>query len=541
MSLHGGGTLQTKASTAESLRPRADPPRSVRDAADEYDYDDRLMQVSITDLEGNVTYVNDAFIEVCGFSAEELLGKPRKMLRHEDMPGPAFDDMWRTIRAGQPWNALVMNRRKNGQTYWVDANVTPVMRAGAPHSYLSVWVRPTDEAKRKAQAQYARIRQGRRPRLSFAEGRVVRADVPGRLARALGGLARYADPLCWILAAAGLSLVSTLAEPLTALTFGIGTCLVFGLLSLRREFRMRRWVGEVRDRANMIAAGDLAVSRSIEHHETRTSGLPEALKQVALNIMASVGDVRARALDLDTAGSRLLTGVETLAARTRQTTTDLQRITSATSELSGTAMANAENAEKVRLLAEQAMQSVDRGCAASAQVSDGMTDVMSHSRTISEIVSVIDEVASHTNLLALNASVEAARAGAAGHGFSVVASEVRALAQRSTRSAGEIRKLVQETIASIESTVTLNVAMSASMREIHDTVHGARDEVMQITEASKAQALAAAQVTDTVRSVHAATQLNGAFVEDYSADIGRLRVLTGQLRDSFSVFHIGSE
>lgn len=541
MSPRGETPILAPAPGAAALQRHVDPLREVPVLAPDYDYDDRLMQVSITDLEGNVTYVNEAFLEVSGFSAEELLGKPRKMLRHEDMPGAAFDDMWHTIRAGVPWNALVMNRRKNGQTYWVDANVTPVMRGGAPHSFLSVWVRPTDEARRIAQAQYARMRQGGRPNLTFAEGRVVRAGWRGRAARAGRRLARSADPLCWLLAAGGLGVAAAWTQPSAAVSLGIAGGLLLGLLSWLRALRLHRLLGEVRDRANAIAAGDLAGSQRTVAQDARTAGLPEALKQVALNIMASVGDVRARALDLDAAGEDLLAGVETLATRTQQTSSDLEHISSATSELSQTVRANAENAERVRLLAEQAMQCVDRGCSASAQVSEGMNGVLGYSRTISEIVSVIDAVASHTNLLALNASIEAARAGEAGRGFSVVAAEVRGLAQRSTRSAAEIRQLVQDTIASIESTVALNVAMSASMREIQDTVHSARDEVMQITDASQAQALAAARVTDTVHSVHQATQLNGALVEDYSAAIGRLKALTAQLRNSFAVFHIGPE
>lgn len=105
----------------------------------EYPFPKGETLVSTTDLQGRILYCNETFIEVSGYAREELLGQPHKLIRHPDMPAEAFRDMWATIQGGQPWSALVKNRRKNGDYYWVQANVTPLLdERGRPNGYMSV-------------------------------------------------------------------------------------------------------------------------------------------------------------------------------------------------------------------------------------------------------------------------------------------------------------------------------------------------------------------------------------------------------------------
>ena len=114
--------------------------------------------VSTTDLKSRITYCNPSFIEVSGYRREELLGQPHNMIRHPDMPQEAFRDMWATIDAGKPWSALVKNRRKNGDHYWVVANVTPVLERGEVTGYMSVRTRVSREQVAAAEALYAVMR-----------------------------------------------------------------------------------------------------------------------------------------------------------------------------------------------------------------------------------------------------------------------------------------------------------------------------------------------------------------------------------------------
>ncbi len=114
--------------------------------------------VSMTDLRGVITYVNDEFIRVSGFTQEELIGQPQNLVRHPDMPPEAFEDMWRTIKANKPWQGLVKNRCKNGDFYWVDANVTPIEENGALVGYVSIRSKPTPAQVAEAEEMYARAR-----------------------------------------------------------------------------------------------------------------------------------------------------------------------------------------------------------------------------------------------------------------------------------------------------------------------------------------------------------------------------------------------
>jgi len=117
--------------------------------------------VSKTDMKGVITYTNPAFIQISGFSEQELLGKSHNIVRHPDMPPAAFEDLWETIKAGRPWTNLVKNRAKNGDFYWVVANVTPIREGGHVVGYMSVRNKPTREQIAAASDLYRRINEGK--------------------------------------------------------------------------------------------------------------------------------------------------------------------------------------------------------------------------------------------------------------------------------------------------------------------------------------------------------------------------------------------
>ncbi|MDX8414381.1 MAG: PAS domain-containing protein [Mariprofundales bacterium] len=115
--------------------------------------------VSKTDTKGIITYCNKQFMDLAGFDEEELLGKPHNIVRHPDMPEAAFADLWRTVEAGQEWHGIVKNRCKNGDYYWVDAQVTPSFdNAGDIVGYMSVRRKPTQEQIDGATALYVQMR-----------------------------------------------------------------------------------------------------------------------------------------------------------------------------------------------------------------------------------------------------------------------------------------------------------------------------------------------------------------------------------------------
>ncbi|QPK63311.1 PAS domain-containing protein [Methylomonas sp. LL1] len=106
-------------------------------------YPDGKLIVSTTSPEGIITHVNRAFVEMSGYTEEELIGSPHSILRHPDMPPAAFKDLWDTIGRGEKWQGYVKNLRKDGGYYWVKATVIPNIRAGKVVGYTSVRRKPS--------------------------------------------------------------------------------------------------------------------------------------------------------------------------------------------------------------------------------------------------------------------------------------------------------------------------------------------------------------------------------------------------------------
>ncbi|MBI5439102.1 MAG: Tar ligand binding domain-containing protein [Nitrosomonadales bacterium] len=143
----------------------------------EREFRDGETIVSKTDLKGIITYVNPYFCEMSGYTAQESIGQPHNYIRHPDMPPEAFADLWDTIKKGKPWNGLVKNRCKNGDYYWVEANVAPVREGGQTTGYLSVRSKPARTQVEAADAAYRLFREGKAGNLHISGGKAVRSGL----------------------------------------------------------------------------------------------------------------------------------------------------------------------------------------------------------------------------------------------------------------------------------------------------------------------------------------------------------------------------
>ncbi|MCD4600070.1 PAS domain S-box protein, partial [Proteus mirabilis] len=139
----------------------------------EYPVAENATLMSTTDVNGNIIYANEDFVEVSGFSAQELMGQPHNIVRHPDIPADVFRDMWKTLKQGEVWTGIVKNRRKNGDHYWVRANVTPIIRQGKIQSFMSVRTAAKKEEVEQAAALYAAFNQGKYPSHTFSKGAFI--------------------------------------------------------------------------------------------------------------------------------------------------------------------------------------------------------------------------------------------------------------------------------------------------------------------------------------------------------------------------------
>jgi methyl-accepting chemotaxis protein/aerotaxis receptor len=160
--------------------------------------------VSRTDRGGQIVFANHVFVEISGFTAQELIGSPHNIVRHPQMPTEAFTNLWATIKAGRPWDGLVKNRAKNGDFYWVRANVTPVVEEGQVTGYISIRSKPTRAQTDNAEKAYAAIRAGTAKNVTLADGELIKT---GRRA----WLAEWAQSVRGRLAAVGIAALLTIA------------------------------------------------------------------------------------------------------------------------------------------------------------------------------------------------------------------------------------------------------------------------------------------------------------------------------------------
>ncbi|TAL49893.1 MAG: PAS domain-containing protein [Methylovulum sp.] len=143
----------------------------------EYILADNDSIVSKTDLRGTITYINDDFVRISGFTQQELINTPHSIVRHPDMPPEAFADLWKSLKAGRPWTGMVKNRCKNGDYYWVMANVTPIHENNQLVGYMSVRSKPDYAQIKAADDAYRLFRAGKAGRLKIQDGKIVRSSL----------------------------------------------------------------------------------------------------------------------------------------------------------------------------------------------------------------------------------------------------------------------------------------------------------------------------------------------------------------------------
>ncbi len=689
--------------------------------------------VTRTNLKGIITYANDAFIEISGFSKDELIGANHNLVRHPDMPPAAFADLWMCLKAGRPWTAPVKNRTKNGDYYWVEANVTPVLKNGQIHEYLSVRYAPSREQIGKAEALYAKLNANKatiRPtglaatakKISelglwkkagllylifllptaysiynhFVEQKFVevsvftglallatlvgygllrsitqafddsvktcyrladeqfrntididRGDEIGDFNRALyamqvklnsdlayskqvaGETTRIKQALdnvqsCVMVANNDLEIIymnNTVSAMfnnaeadirtqlpnfdsrkllgsnidqfhknpahqrglLANLNTTFSSALVIGgrhmnivanpvrndegerigivveWLDRTREVKVEQ---EIEDIVESVKIGRLDKRLSLADKQGFFAKLSEGINEltdlierafkdigstmesmaegdltnrittdyqgVYLNckndINATIdklseifGQVSESASFINNSSQEIASGNNNLSQRAEQQAANLEQTAASMEELTSTVKNNADNAQQANLVANNARELAEKGGSVVTAAVAAMQEINQSSNKIADIIGVIDEIAFQTNLLALNASVEAARAGEQGRGFSVVATEVRNLAQRSATAARESKELIQTSVQKVRTGTEFVNETGKALSEIVAGVKKVGDIVAGIAAASVEQSAGIGQVNQAVAQMDEITQQNAALAEQASA------------------------
>ncbi|RLA59741.1 MAG: chemotaxis protein, partial [Epsilonproteobacteria bacterium] len=623
--------------------------------------------VTRTNLKGIITYANEAFIEISGFSRDELVGKNHNMVRHPDMPPAAFEDLWVCCKAGKPWTAPVKNRTKSGDFYWVEANVTPVYKNGRVDEFLSVRYAPSRQQINAAEDLFQKLNANKaemRPKgmaLMMKNLKEMNLGLKNMIS-----LIGFFLPIAYLMfqlfkdgnitvlvAVAILTILSTFLNLKLVNSFrealeriiGVSYCLADGHYRNKIDLDRNDQIGDAYKAIYGMQVklnGDLAETKQVSASAIR---IKQALDNVSSSVMVAdnnlniiymnnkvsetfknaesdiqkdlpdfsadkllganidqfhkdpayqrgmipglsgtmkssleiggrsmdfvanpvtnddgdrigtvvewldrthevkiereieaivegvkigqldkridmtdkegffeklsgginelsdiidnvfndvsstmqsmatgdltnridsdyegtylecknsinasidkiaeiVGQVNESAEFINNSSQEIASGNNNLSQRAEQQAANLEETASSMEELTSTVKNNADNAQQANQVATTARQLAEQGGDVVNSAVSAMQEINESSNKIAEIIGVIDEIAFQTNLLALNASVEAARAGEQGRGFSVVATEVRNLAQRSATAAKESKELIQTSVQKVRS------------------------------------------------------------------------------------------